>query len=101
MGWALAAGRLAAEAIVEPATGALVPAGVAADRYCQAHARHFRPRHARCRRVAAGLRLPRLVRLAVRAAQLAPWAARLAVPAVIGAEITPRRGDHLATGAAS
>ncbi|MFM8707078.1 MAG: NAD(P)/FAD-dependent oxidoreductase, partial [Planctomycetia bacterium] len=101
MGWALAAGRLAAEALVDPATGALMPATVATDRYGHAHARHFRPRHARCRRVAGVLRLPRLVRLAVRAAQLAPWAARLAVPAVIGAQTTIRRENHLATGAVS
>lgn len=88
MGWALAAGRLAAEAVVDPDTAVLVPAAVAAERYEHAHARHFRPRHARCQRVAAGLRLPRLVRLAVRAAQLAPWAARLAVPAVTGSQTT-------------
>jgi flavin-dependent dehydrogenase len=101
MGWALAAGRLAAEALVDHDRNALAPAEVAADRYTRAHARHFRPRHARCQRVAAGLRLPRLVRLAVRAAQLAPWAARLAVPAVTGGRTTDHVMDRSPAGAAS
>lgn len=98
MGWALAAGRLAADAVVDSATGRLVPAATAGQRYEQAHGRHFGPRHARCRRVASGLRVPRLVRLAVRAAHLAPWAARLAVPAVTGAG--DRGGLRLVAGAA-
>jgi len=101
MGWALAAGRLAAEALVDPATGTLAPADVAADRYARSHAKHFGPRHARCQRVAAGLRLPRLVRFAVRAAQLAPWAARLAVPAVTGSRAPDHVMDRPPAGAAS
>ena len=101
MGWALAAGRLAAEALVESDSTTLAPANVAADRYVQSHARHFAPRHARCQRVAAGLRLPRLVRLAVRAAQLAPWAARLAVPAVTGSRASQHVMDRPPAGAAS
>jgi menaquinone-9 beta-reductase len=101
MGWALAAGRLAAEALVDPATTTLAPADVAADRYARSHAKHFGPRHARCQRVAAGLRLPRLVRFAVRAAQLAPWAARLAVPAVTGSRATDQFMDRSPAGAAS
>lgn len=84
MGWALAAGRLAAEAVFDAKSATLAPAAVTADRYERAHRRYFGPRHARCRRVAVGLRLPRLVQLAVRAAQVAPWAARLAVPAFTG-----------------
>jgi flavin-dependent dehydrogenase len=84
MGWALAAGRLVAESLVEGRGGGLVPAAVAADRYARVHARSLGPRQARCRGVAAGLRHPGLVGLAVRAARLAPWAARLAVPAVVG-----------------
>lgn len=101
MGWALAAGRLAAEALVDPATAMLAPADLAADRYARSHAKHFGPRHARCQRVAAGLRLPRLVRLAVRAAQLAPWAARVAVPAVTGSLATRHVMDRSPAGAAS
>ena len=101
MGWALAAGRLAAEASVDPESMTLAPADIAADRYARAHARHFGPRHARCQRVATGLRLPRLVRLAVRAAQLAPWAARLAVPAVTGSRAADRVTDRPRAGAAS
>jgi flavin-dependent dehydrogenase len=101
MGWALAAGRLAAEALVDPATGALAPADVAAERYARSHAKHLGPRHARCQRVAAGLRLPRLVRYAVRAAQLAPWAARLAVPAVTGSRAPDQVMDRSPAGAAS
>jgi len=101
MGWALAAGRLAAEAVVEADRPTLAPADVAADRHTRTHARHFGPRHARCQRVAAGLRLPRLVRLAVRAAQLAPWAARLAVPVVTGGRAPRHVMDRPPAGAAS
>ena len=84
MGWALAAGRLVVEAVWDATNGGLAPAAIAAGLYNEVHARHFGPRHARCRRVAAGLRMPRLVGLAVRGARLAPWAARLAVPIVTG-----------------
>ena len=101
MGWALAAGRLAAEASVDPESMKLVPADIAAERYARTYATHFGPRHARCQRVAAGLRLPRLVRLAVRAAQMAPWAARLAVPAVTGSRAADRATDRPHAGAAS
>ncbi|MGB8851940.1 MAG: NAD(P)/FAD-dependent oxidoreductase [Pirellulales bacterium] len=101
MGWALAAGRLAVEALVGSDSRTLAPADVAADRYERTHAQHFGPRHARCQRVAAGLRLPRLVRLAVRAAQLAPWAARLAVPTVTGSRAADRVMDRPHAGAAS
>ncbi|MFM8953305.1 MAG: NAD(P)/FAD-dependent oxidoreductase [Planctomycetaceae bacterium] len=101
MGWALAAGRLAAEAVVDRDRHALAPADVAADSYARAHARYFGPRHARCQRVATGLRLPRLVRLAVRAARLAPWAARLAVPAVTGSLTLDHVMDRPPAGAAS
>ena len=84
MGWALAAARLAAAALVDARTGTLRPAAVAAAAYEREHAGCFRHPHARCRRVAAGLRHPGLVRAAVRAARLAPWAARLAVPVMTG-----------------
>ena len=86
MGWGLAAGRLVATAIHDARTGGLAPAVVAAGRYKEWHARHFGSRHARCRRVAAGLRMPALVGLAVRGARLAPWAARLVVPIVTGSQ---------------
>jgi flavin-dependent dehydrogenase len=84
MGWALVAARLAADALCAAGRGELEPASVAAGRYATAHAGYFPLRHARCRRVAAVVRRPRIMDLAVRAAQLAPWAARLAVPVVTG-----------------
>jgi flavin-dependent dehydrogenase len=84
MGWALVATRLAADALCAAGRGELEPASVAAGRYATAHAAYFPLRHARCRRVAAVVRRPRIMDLAVRAAQLAPWAARLAVPVVTG-----------------
>jgi flavin-dependent dehydrogenase len=84
MGWALVAARLAADALCAAGRGELEPASVAAGRYATAHAAYFPLRHARCRRVAAVVRRPRIMDLAVRAAQLAPWAARLAVPVVTG-----------------
>lgn len=97
MGWALAAGRIVAEAVWDAASGGLAPAAVASGLYNQMHARHFGPRHARCRRVAAGLRMPSLVGLAVRGARLAPWAARLAVPIVTGSR-SLQRGCRLPRG---
>jgi len=95
MGWALAAGRLAAEALVEDRAGGLRPATVAAQRYARAHARCFSRRHARCRWVAAVLRRPRIVGLAVRAARRAPWLALLTLPLVTGGHAVdrPGRGD--------
>jgi flavin-dependent dehydrogenase len=95
MGWALAAGRLAAEALVEDRAGGLRPAPVAAQRYARTHACCFSRRHARCRWVAAALRRPRIVGLAVRAARRAPWLARLTLPLVTGGHAVdrPGRGD--------
>jgi flavin-dependent dehydrogenase len=95
MGWALAAGRLAAEALVEDRAGGLRPATVAAQQYARAHVRCFSRRHARCRWVAAALRRPRIVGLAVRAARRAPWLARLTLPLVTGGHAVdrPGRGD--------
>jgi flavin-dependent dehydrogenase len=92
MGWALAAARLAAESLAEDRAGGLRPAPVAAQRYARAHARCFSQRHARCRWVAAALRRPRIVGLAVRAAQRAPWLARLTVPLVTGGHAVDRPG---------
>jgi len=97
IGWALASGRLLADAVTAPASdgaaaasdgaaAALVSPGIAAARTIESHARHFGRRYARCGRVARGLRMPVLVRAAVRAAGLAPWAARLVSAAVVGAD---------------
>jgi flavin-dependent dehydrogenase len=86
IGWALAAARILVGSLTAAATpGALGDPRAAAADYARDHARHFGTRHGRCRRVAAGLRLPALVRGAVTAARLAPWAARRLVPAVVGA----------------
>jgi flavin-dependent dehydrogenase len=84
IGWALAGARLVATALL--ASGAVAGSDPlqAAHRYERDHARHFRPRHARCRRVVRCLRTPRLVAGAVRAARWAPWAARRVVPLLVG-----------------
>jgi len=96
IGWALASGRLLAAAVTTPPVGdapaMLLPPGIAVARYTKAHARHFGPRHARCGRVARGLRMPVVVRTAVRAAGLAPWAARHVATAVVGASRTEAGG---------
>lgn len=92
MGWALAAARILAGSLTaDAAPGTLRDPRAAAADYARDHARHFGPRHGRCRRVAAGLRLPAVVHGAVTAARLAPWVARRLVPAVVGAG---RRADH-------
>jgi flavin-dependent dehydrogenase len=79
MGWALVSGRLAADSILETRDAA-----AAAARYVRDHAAHFGRHHARCRRVALSLRQPRLVQVAVRAAEWWPWAARRLAPLVAG-----------------
>jgi flavin-dependent dehydrogenase len=79
IGWALAAGRLVAEALL----GTTSPAAAAAL-FERTHAAHFGPRHARCRLVARSLRMPFVVAATVRAADFAPWAARRLAPAVVG-----------------
>jgi flavin-dependent dehydrogenase len=92
MGWALAAARILVGSLTaDAAPGTLRDPFAAAADYARDHARHFGPRHGRCRRVAAGLRLPAVVHGAVTAARLAPWVARRLVPAVVGAA---RRADH-------
>ena len=89
IGWALASGRLLAAAVTTPPAGhapaMLLPPAIAVARYVEAHGRHFGPRHARCGRVARGLRMPVVVRTAVLAAGFAPWAARRVASAVVGA----------------
>lgn len=88
IGWALAAGRLVAESLLDtadPAAGRLRPPADAARRYQTAHRRHFAPRHARCRRVSLALRRPAVVLTAMHAARAAPWVARRLMPFVLGA----------------
>ena len=88
IGWALAAGRLVTESLLDPAAGSagsLRRPAEAASRYLAEHRRHFRPLHARCRRVSLALRRPALVLAAVQAARVAPWAASRLVPVLIGA----------------
>jgi 2-polyprenyl-6-methoxyphenol hydroxylase-like FAD-dependent oxidoreductase len=93
IGWALAAARILARALTAGVVpGALRDPQAAAADYARDHARHFRPRHGRCRRVASGLRVPALVHGALGAARLAPWAARRFVPVVVGAAGV-RRGN--------
>jgi flavin-dependent dehydrogenase len=87
IGWALASGRIAAASIVSGG-GATDSVEVAA-RYRAAHAAHFGPLHARCRRVSLALRRPALVAAAVRAARAVPWVARRLVPTIIGAGPSP------------
>ena len=87
IGWALASGRLLAAAVTtspETAAARLLPPATAAARYVAAHLRHFRPRHARCGRIARGLRMRSVVQAAVRTASLVPWVARHAATAVVG-----------------
>jgi menaquinone-9 beta-reductase len=88
IGWALACGRIAAEALMHEdgtAENALRPPADAAARYRAAHRRQFTTLHARCRRVSLALRRPAVVMAAMHAARLAPWAARRLVPALVGA----------------
>jgi len=77
MGWALSSSRILTAALL----GSPDPAGD----YERLHAAGFRSLHRRCRRVAATLRHPGLVRSAMRVAAVAPWAARRFVPLVVGA----------------
>ena len=88
IGWALASGRLVAEALLDNGAGvgcSLRSPAAAAARYREAHHRRFAAVHARCRRVALALRKPGVVLAAVQAARIAPWAAGRLVPAFIGA----------------
>lgn len=96
IGWALAGARLVATALLASCAVAGGDPRAAAHRYEQDHARHFRPRHARCRRVAHCLRAPRLVAGAVQAARWAPWAARRVVPLLVGHTDAP--GPRIAEG---
>lgn len=83
IGWALTSARIFAAAAV--AAHGMRPPAEMADRYRAAHRREFAAVHARCRRVAGGLRRPVVVATAVAAARAVPWAARRIMPMVIGA----------------
>ncbi len=81
MGWALAGGRLAADALLTS------PSPAAA--YGQAYAAFARQHHGRCRRIAAVLRHPFLVGSAIRVAAAAPWIAAPLVPMLVGSASSP------------
>ena len=86
IGWALASGRILAETL-------LGDIATAAASYRLAHNRLFASHHARCRWIARGVRQPGVVSSAVRLARLLPWAARRAVPLLVGAAM-PARNDR-------
>lgn len=90
IGWALAGGRLLANALLEDID-------TAANRYRSGRRRLFGGPHARCRVVARGVRRPELVAAALILAQRMPWAARKALRVIVGAIPTPPsssgRGD--------
>ena len=83
IGWALAGGRILAESL-------LGDIATAAASYRLAHRSLFAAHHARCRWVARGVRQPGIVLGAVGLAQCMPWAARRAVPLLVGASISAR-----------
>jgi flavin-dependent dehydrogenase len=83
IGWALAGGRILAESLLDDIA-------TAAASYRLAHRRLFAAHHARCRWVARGVRQPGIVLGAVGFAQCMPWAARRAVPLLVGASISAR-----------
>lgn len=85
MGWALACGRILAESL-------LGHSATAAASYRLAHSRLFTAHHARCRWVARGVRQQKLVSGAVWLASLMPWAARQAVPLLVGAAVPGSQG---------
>ncbi len=85
MGWALACGRILAESL-------LGHGATAAANYRLAHSRLFAAHHARCRWVARGVRQQKLVSGAVWLAGLMPWAARQAVPLLVGAAVPGSQG---------
>ncbi len=86
IGWALAGGRMAAEAIVSQEFGAgIAPdAPTAAVRYREAHRRWFAACHRRCRCVAGVVRRPAAVAAALGMARIVPGIAGRVLPAVVG-----------------
>lgn len=88
IGWALAGGRLLADALVRgrsSMSGAAADPARVATLYGEAYRRHFEPRHRRCRRVVGLLRRPVAVAAAVGAARMMPSIAKRLVPVVVGA----------------
>lgn len=97
IGWALAGARLLATALVASGDGGQIDTASAGTRYRAAHTAYFAGRHRRCRRIARGLRVGPVVSGLVRAARLAPWAARRVVPLLVGHSrpgTLVRRVDH-------
>ena len=84
IGWALLAGRLAAESLAGDGSAGLRPPVAAAAAYETAHRRCFTTRHARCRRVAAAVRWPGLVTACAAVAGAVPATAGRCVPFVVG-----------------
>ena len=84
IGWALAGARLLATALVASGDGGPIDTASAGTRYRAAHTAYFAGRQRRCRRIARGLRVGPVVSGLVRAARLAPWAARRIVPLLVG-----------------
>jgi flavin-dependent dehydrogenase len=82
IGWALAAARVLATAMLAP--DGLRPPTEAAARYLAGYGREFTMAHARCSLVAANLRRPTVVAAAIAGARVLPWAARALAPAVTG-----------------
>lgn len=83
MGWALASSRILVESLlIDPGSGT---PDADASRYEHQHERLFAGHHARCLRVARGVRYPTVVNAAVRLAAAMPRAAAWALPLVTGA----------------
>lgn len=82
MGWALAAARVLATALLA-AHGLRQPAEAAA-RYLAGSSREFAVAHVRCRLVATNLRRPTVVAAAIAGARALPWAARALALMVTG-----------------
>ena len=89
IGWALASGRLVAEAILA-GDGPRDPAAVAA-RHATSHRRFLHAQHRRCALVSGGVRRPTVVTTALVAARTFPGVARHVLPALVGSW---RGGPH-------
>ena len=88
IGWALACGRIVAEALLEEdgtAENALAPLRTPPHATVPRIAGSSQRSTPRCRRVSLALRRPAVVMAAMHAARLTPWAARRLVPALVGA----------------
>ena len=82
IGWALASGRLVAEAILA-GDGLRDPAAVAA-RHTASHRRFLEHKHRRCALVSGGVRRPGMVTTALMAARIFPGVARHVLPVLVG-----------------